>query len=584
MSNATNVRRDEAATLVSGFRELRAWSQTQLAEQLGVSRVTVARWELGTSKPSALALTQLEALSQDDTKFKKESSSLEASSKTSKKLSFSHRKVIRLVKPSPFVLNGPKDQNEFHKLLIELQEHKLASPIEWDIYQSRLSLVESGEDEPTAQFVLEAPGQGAKSWSSNYGPHGWHRYVGRFPPHLVRALLNHFQATPNGVVCDPFTGSGTTLVEARLLGIPSIGIEICPLSSLISRTKSGFPTSTLKLKKLVPELEVFFELKRGDFIKKQGSKFTHADVLKRKGNRIDNFVNIERWFTPTSLLGVSIVGEFAGTKSGFERELIITAISAKMRSIGNVDVDVIRAEYSKKPRENVDVLRLVRNHLLKMISDIDNSISSHHKTIGTPSSVTLKETSVLNADLPKGSISYIITSPPYGVESLSYLRTHLLSYRTLGSFLKTDPYEFGKKVIGSEYLPKEAPDALNLSVSKVSKTYRDFFKSIADADRSKTSQVRVSMMMHFFQDMEDVAKKFNFWVKKGGKIAFVVGNKRIEDDVIPTDIIISEIFASQNMKLKRVLGHKLKTNNSNSRVPWQDRIIDQEFVMIFQKT
>lgn len=570
-----------ASTFINDLRKSKAWSQARLAEQLGVSRVTVARWEIGTSRPSALALTQLEGLSKNASGFKKEPEKILA--KTSKDLNFDHRKTIRQVRPSPFVINGPKDQNEFHRLLIELQEHKSTSPIDWDIYQSRLSLVESSEDEHTAQFVLESPSPDAKSWSSNYGPHGWHRYVGRFPPHLVRALLNHFQATPNDLVCDPFAGSGTTLVEARLLGIPSVGIEICPLSSLISRTKSGFPTSASKLKKLVPELETFFEEKKESFLKKKGAKFTYADVLQRKGNRIDNFVNIERWFTPNSLLGTSIVGEFAGTKSGFERELIITAISAKMRSIGNVDVDVIRAEYSKKPRENVDVLRLVRNQLLKMISDIDNSVSSHHKTIGTPNLVTLKETSVLNAELAKGSVSYIITSPPYGVESLSYLRTHLLSYRTLGSFLKTDPYEFGKKVIGSEYLPKSAPDTLNLSVSKVSKTYRNFFKSITDIERSKTSQVRVNMMMHFFQDMEDVAKKFNFWVKNGGRIAFVVGNKRVEDRVIPTDLIISEIFASQNLKLQRVLGHKLKTNNSNSKVPWQDRIIDQEFVMIFQK-
>ncbi len=231
----------------------------------------------------------------------------------------------------------------------------------------------------------------------------------------------------------------------------------------------------------------------------------------------------------------------------------------------------------------MDVLRLVRNHLLKMVSDIDNSVVSHHKTIGSPSSVTLKETSVLNANLSEGSVSYIITSPPYGVESLSYLRTHLLSYRTLGSFLKTDPYAFGKKVIGSEYLPKSAPDVLDLSVSKVSKTYRRFFKEIYSSENSKNSQIRINMMMHFFQDMEDVAKKFNFWVKRGGKIAFVVGNKRIEDNVIPTDVIISEIFATQNLKLERVLAHKLKTNNSNSKVPWQDRIIDQEFVMIFNR-
>jgi DNA modification methylase len=55
---------------------------------------------------------------------------------------------------------------------------------------------------------------------------GQHRYVGRFPPQLVRALLNHFQAGPEDLVLDPFVGSGTTLVVAERLNRNSIGIEI----------------------------------------------------------------------------------------------------------------------------------------------------------------------------------------------------------------------------------------------------------------------------------------------------------------------------------------------------------------------
>ena len=35
--------------------------------------------------------------------------------------------------------------------------------------------------------------------------------------------------------------------------------------------------------------------------------------------------------------------------------------------------------------------------------------------------------------------------------------------------------------------------------------------------------------------------------------------------------------------LEESFQHKLKTNNSNSQVPWQSRIIDQEFIMVFTK-
>lgn len=39
----------------------------------------------------------------------------------------------------------------------------------------------------------------------------------------VRWLVRHFGG---GVVCDPFTGSGTTALACKSLGIPFIGIEI----------------------------------------------------------------------------------------------------------------------------------------------------------------------------------------------------------------------------------------------------------------------------------------------------------------------------------------------------------------------
>ena len=99
----------------------------------------------------------------------------------------------------------------------------------------------------------------------------------------------------------------------------------------------------------------------------------NLDVLQRVGNQIPAFANHEKWFTPTALLGTSIAVEYAMTLSGYEREAVLLALSAKMRSIGNVDVDVVRAEYSKKPREKVDVRALVARHLKKMSKDIQLS-------------------------------------------------------------------------------------------------------------------------------------------------------------------------------------------------------------------
>jgi DNA modification methylase len=72
--------------------------------------------------------------------------------------------------------------------------------------------------------------------------HGVHYYKAKFFPRLARSILNvcvqRLGEGPRRLV-DPFVGSGTALLEAATLGIPSVGLDIDPLSVLISRTKLG---------------------------------------------------------------------------------------------------------------------------------------------------------------------------------------------------------------------------------------------------------------------------------------------------------------------------------------------------------
>jgi DNA modification methylase len=67
--------------------------------------------------------------------------------------------------------------------------------------------------------------------------HEWYRFVLSFPPHLVRQYLERFGAGSHHQVLDPFCGTGTTLVECKKLGIPSVGIEANPLAHFASEVK-----------------------------------------------------------------------------------------------------------------------------------------------------------------------------------------------------------------------------------------------------------------------------------------------------------------------------------------------------------
>lgn len=572
---------------IKQFREQKGLTQEELASVLSTTKASITRWEAGASKPSKLAAKALEDIGfgviEEHETNKDSLSRLDHLSE--KELMRGVVKTIKFGKkrekivPTPYVINGPENQLDFFSKLVKLQERPGDIEVS-DSYIKRLSIVKEVRGIPTAQYELEKPKETARSWSSNYGPHGWHRYVGRFPPHLVRSLINHFELSEGDTVLDPFVGSGTTMVEARLLGLNGVGIDICPLSSLISRAKSKFPLDTEKLENRLVEFEEFYDSRFDEFTT-TNTDYNHEDILGSVGRPIPEFANHEKWFTPQAYLGSSITVEFIEGLCGYEKDFFACQLSSLMRSIGNVEVNVVRAEYSKKPRENVDVKTMLLKKCPKSIKDINNSIKTHGPMLGSSKSIKIFEKGIQNAKIEPNSVDAIITSPPYGVEAISYLRTHLLSYRSLANILEHDPYSNSSEIIGSEYIDKDSK-AEHLA-SKYSETYTKFFKKYDLDNAPKKLQQRTEMMMKFFDDMALTAKSFKKWLRKGGKVAFVVGNKRLGDFIIPTHKIITEVFAGFGLIEVETIKHKLKTNNANSQVPWQSRIIQDEYILIFEK-
>jgi len=77
--------------------------------------------------------------------------------------------------------------------------------------------------------------------------HQWYRFVLSFPPHLVQDYLGKFGADNTQRVLDPFCGTGTTVVECKKQGIPSVGTEANPMAWFAGSVKLDWTPNPIKL-------------------------------------------------------------------------------------------------------------------------------------------------------------------------------------------------------------------------------------------------------------------------------------------------------------------------------------------------
>ncbi|MDA1273130.1 MAG: DNA methyltransferase [Verrucomicrobia bacterium] len=94
---------------------------------------------------------------------------------------------------------------------------------------------------------------------TGYATHGLFPYRGKFHPQMVKGILNVMGLRPGDTVLDPMMGSGTTLVEAALMGIDSVGFDVSPFCQFMAAAKlDGFEVSLDPLDKAVRESESLF--------------------------------------------------------------------------------------------------------------------------------------------------------------------------------------------------------------------------------------------------------------------------------------------------------------------------------------
>lgn len=88
-------------------------------------------------------------------------------------------------------------------------------------------------------------------WATHRG-----NYRGNWPPYIPRNLMEKY-TEPGDLVLDQMCGSGTTLIEAKLLGRDCIGVDINPDAALLSRSRLDFEVPLDSWAEGVPEVRTF---------------------------------------------------------------------------------------------------------------------------------------------------------------------------------------------------------------------------------------------------------------------------------------------------------------------------------------
>ena len=97
-------------------------------------------------------------------------------------------------------------------------------------------------------------------FKTGYATNGLFPYRGKFHPQMIKGLINIMGCKSGNTVLDPMMGSGTVLIEATLMGINSLGVDISPFCEFMVKSKlSGLTVNTAYLRKALKNFDILYQ-------------------------------------------------------------------------------------------------------------------------------------------------------------------------------------------------------------------------------------------------------------------------------------------------------------------------------------
>lgn len=362
-----------------------------------------------------------------------------------------------------------------------------------------------------------------------YITHGYHRYPAKFIPQIVSRLADKY-TMEGDLIVDPFGGCGTTLVESKIMGRPSVGVDINPVATLITKAKIT-PIDPVKI-------ENAFAILKGQL----DGYSDNTQVKAPEHERIDY------WFKPEEKRRLAFIfSEISKLKNQDIRDFFYCGFSNILKncSIWLQKSNKPTRDFEKRPSEPIQTFFRQVKAMIRGNARFYELLKNKNY-LKVPSQVYCTDARTI--PVKDNSVSLIVTSPPY-VTSYEYADLHQLT--ALWMEYTKDLSDFRKRFIGSSYHNKKNL-ILNSSIAE------NIRGELLKRDKKTAEEVST-----YFSEMNQVFVEMKRMLKKGGKSCIVIGNTSLRG----VDILNAEVFVEQLQNLGLKVADIIKREIPSKNLP-----------------
>ncbi len=267
--------------------------------------------------------------------------------------------------------------------------------------------------------------------------HRLHPYLGKFIPQLVEVFLRNYFKKGDSIL-DPFMGSGTTLIEANMLGMPSAGVEISLFNCLIADVKTRKYNISLIEKEIK---DILFKTEKYSNWLSQGQKqATVLDNSFKKYKTNSDYLN--SWLSDRALQEILFYNnQIKNYKEQDILKIILSRATRSARLIPHYDLarpskPIRQKYYCIKHRRICEPIDEAMKFINRYSWDTIERIKEFDK-LRTNSVIKIIQGDSREIDFNKvngykgGKFDGIFTSPPY-VGLIDYHDQHRYAYELFG--------------------------------------------------------------------------------------------------------------------------------------------------------